>query len=288
MFENVYIQQVACYQPPADNPKDAPKLAYVDPLFKRRLSQLSRMTIEAVHGVLEAAPDEAAAAKLVFASRRGEITRQLKINRGLVEDGDVLPAQFSLSVFNTPPAVATIALGLKAGYTAVYPDQSTGRGFYDALMAAIAPLLVGKAAHVIFVYGDELVPSEYATVATETEQAFAPFACAVLLSTKKTTGALDLSAVLAAVSDKGAFADDAAANDSASVDTTPLTPTFACGDAEMTIGGEVPCAGDTAPSTVCVTCVDAAACTAISPEAFFAYVQAHMPTTHSAVGAAHE
>ncbi|MBQ7158663.1 MAG: beta-ketoacyl synthase chain length factor [Treponema sp.] len=167
MFEKLYINQYAYYQPPKETPKESPKLDYVDPLFKRRLSQLSRMTIEVVKQVKDAAPD----AKIVFASLRGEIGRQLKINRSLVDEFDILPAQFSLSVFNTPPAVATIALGLKNGYTAVYPSE--GR-LYDAFVSAVAPVLAGIEKHVIFVYGDELIPDEYAPIETSKEKIFFP------------------------------------------------------------------------------------------------------------------
>ena len=186
MSDCIFIQRASFWKPPLDAPTAAPKLAYVDALFKRRLSQISRMTIEVVHGVQDAAP----CAKLVFASYRGEITRQLKINRGLVEDGDVLPAQFSLSVFNTPPAVATIALGLKAGYTAVYPSQATGASpFRDAVAAACAPLLAGREKQVLFAYADEQIPADYAAVLTEAEKRFVPFAFAVVLGTEQTAGA---------------------------------------------------------------------------------------------------
>ncbi len=185
MFEKLFITQYAYYRPPIDSPKDAPTLDYVDSLFKRRLSQLSRMTIEVVKQVKDVAPE----AKIVFASRRGEIGRQVKINRGLVDDFAILPAQFSLSVFNTPPAVATIALGIKNGYTAVYPSE--GR-LYDAFVTAAAAVLAGKEKQVIFVYGDELIPAEYESIERQDEKNFLPFAFALVLSAEKTDGALPL------------------------------------------------------------------------------------------------
>lgn len=192
MVENIYIQHFSYYQPPRESLKDAPPLPYVDALFKRRLSQLSRMTIEVVHGVKDAALN----AKLVFASYRGEIARQVKINKGLVEDQDVLPAQFSLSVFNTPPAVATIALGLKSGYTAIYPSARSPHRFYDAFSAALSALLSGSEERILFVYGDELIPAEYEAVLTDAEKAFTPFAFAAVLGTQKTDGALLLPEAL--------------------------------------------------------------------------------------------
>lgn len=130
-----------------------PKLEYVDALFRRRLSQVTRMTIEAVHGVIKGNED----AKLVFTSFRGEIARQLKINKGLVEDADVLPASFSISVFNTPAAAAAIAFKMKAGYTAVYPAEDN---FRSGFLAAAAPLLSGEEKKIIFAYADEKIPGE--------------------------------------------------------------------------------------------------------------------------------
>ncbi len=184
----LYINKTAKYIPSDENPSESPKLPYVDALFKRRLSQISRMTIEVVHNVVDGS-DLAKDTKLVFASFRGEIARQLKVNKGLVEDFEVLPAQFSISVFNTPPAVATIALGMKAGYTAVYPGR---KNFSAALASAVAPILSGKEKHVIFAFADEKVPDEYEGVDSGAvkERALA-FACEI--SSEKADGGIPLA-----------------------------------------------------------------------------------------------
>ena len=181
----IYINKIAVYRPGEENLSESPKLEYVDALFKRRLSQISKMTIEVVHNVLDGNEN----AKLVFASFRGEISRQLKINKSLVEDSEVLPAQFSISVFNTPPAVATIALGMKAGYTAVYPGR---KNFSAALASAVAPILSGKEKHVIFAFADEKLPDEYEGVDSGAvkERALA-FACEI--SSEKADGGIPLA-----------------------------------------------------------------------------------------------
>ncbi|MDR0452046.1 MAG: beta-ketoacyl synthase chain length factor [Treponema sp.] len=134
---------------------ESPALEYTDPLFRRRLSQISRMTIQVIHDVLPVGDDT----KLVFVSFRGELARQFSINRMLAEDGDLKPAAFSLSVFNTPPALAAIALNLGAGYTAVYPGNGS---FRAALMAALAPVASGAAREILLAYADESYPEEYA------------------------------------------------------------------------------------------------------------------------------
>lgn len=171
----IFVTKFAVFQPSPSNPSESPKLDYVDPLFKRRLSQISRMTIEAVHSL----GNEISDLKLVFASFRGEIARQLKINKGLVEDASVMPASFSISVFNTPPAVATIALKLKNGYTAVYPSQ---KDFYSAFAAASASVLAHKDEKIIFAYGDEYIPEEYRNCDGYTDESPLAFACILSLT----------------------------------------------------------------------------------------------------------
>ena len=151
------IADFTVWTPPRENPQELPKLEFCDPLFKRRLSQISRMTVQVVHDLIQKNPS-ARDAKLVFSSFRGELARQLKINKGLYEDADVMPAPFSLSVFNTPPAAATIAEKITAGYTAVYPSQDN---FNDALAAACAPVLAGSESQILFVYADEYIIDEY-------------------------------------------------------------------------------------------------------------------------------
>ena len=186
----LYLTKFEKYEPCGENRSESPKLPYVDPLFKRRLSQISKMTIEVVHNVIDG--DESLKnSKLVFASFRGEIARQLKINKGIIEDAEVMPAQFSISVFNTPPAVATIALGMKAGYTAVYP---AGRDFSAALASAAATVMSGKEKKVIFAYADECVPAEYEGIASD---AFSekPVAMAAVLSSEKTEGAVKIESL---------------------------------------------------------------------------------------------
>ncbi len=166
----IYITKFSFYKPSPENPREMPKLSYVDALFRRRLSQVTRMTIEAVHGVIGGNENS----KLVFASFRGEISRQLKINKGLVEDADVLPASFSISVFNTPAAATTIALKMKAGYTAVYPSEDN---FRSAFLAAAAPLLSGEESKIIFAYADEKIPEELENCKGFSSDAPMSFAC---------------------------------------------------------------------------------------------------------------
>ena len=178
----LYINRRAYWAPPADNQAAAPPLDYVSPLLKRRLSQLTRMTIEVVHQVLVAAPESG----LVFVSSGGESARQLQVDRMLIEDGVILPAPFSLSVFNASPAMATIALGMKGGYTALFP---AGDMFREGLAYGAAPIMAGETESAILVFADQQLPAEYMAIA-EPGDKVSPYAAAFVLSSVKQNGSV--------------------------------------------------------------------------------------------------
>ncbi len=157
-----------------DSSDEAPALTFTTPLFRRRLSQLSRMTVQVVHDAL--AQTACGDIPLVFVSLRGELRREFTVNEKLIKEGDVSPAAFSLSVFNAPVALATIACKLRSGYSVVTP---AGGCFAHGFAAACAPVLCGSARQVLFVYGDELVPETYGSLRPERNE---PFAFAAVLS----------------------------------------------------------------------------------------------------------
>lgn len=174
IMKEIYISNIAKWAPgPGDDEqlwqswlkgdtaieqiKESPKLEYTDPLFRRRLSQITKMTVHVVHKLFEN-PGISKETKIVFISLRGEIEREFTINKGLIEDGMILPAGFSLSVFNTPISSATLAFGLKGGYSVLYPSKND---FSEAFKAAVAPVLAGTEKEIILVYADELVPDYY-------------------------------------------------------------------------------------------------------------------------------
>jgi hypothetical protein len=151
---------------------ESPGLEFADPLFRRRLSQISRMTIQVLHELLPIG----GSVKIAFLSFRGEIARQFQINRTLINEGDISPAAFSLSVFNAPPALAAMALGLSAGYSALCPGQNR---FDWGFGAAAAPVLNGDEKEIVLVYADELCPPEYGGLRPSRDE---PLAFAALLA----------------------------------------------------------------------------------------------------------
>ncbi len=132
---------------------EAPKLSFASPMATRRLSQLTKLTC------YMAARLGLDADELFFSSVRGEINSQLKINLGYAEENEMKPASFSLSVFNTPPAQATILLKSTIPYTALFSgERECIRNLYTA---SISPILSGKDRSTLFIYAEERTPDEY-------------------------------------------------------------------------------------------------------------------------------
>jgi len=162
-----------------------PAIAFTDSMFRRRLSQISKMTVQVVHDLLPVGEDT----KIFFVSFRGELSRQYQINKMLIEEKSLMPAAFSLSVFNAPAALASIALGLKGGYSALYPGNNS---FSSALSAASASFVSGAQEELIFIYADEEPPPEYRRYFTESPSAAA---FALLLTREPQSLSVPLSSI---------------------------------------------------------------------------------------------
>jgi hypothetical protein len=185
----LHISRLCAWAPGVENPREwdewsrqkrdincvaeSPSISFTSSIFRRRLSQISKMTIQVIHDLLPFNND----AKLFFLSFRGELTRQFQINKMLIQDNSLMPAAFSLSVFNAPVALATIALKLKGGYTALYPASNS---FAAGLIAARAALMCGDCDEMVFAYADEQAPPEYKGLYQESP----PLAFGLLLTRK--------------------------------------------------------------------------------------------------------
>lgn len=132
-----------------------PDLSFVPAMQRRRLTPLSKLTTALTHRLKDSLSPEA---KIYFVSLTGESGRQLQVNTMVLQDNEVLPATFSTSVFNTPPAMASILLGLKNGYAALYPQT---QDFSSAVQTVVSPLLAGNLSQILMVYGDVQSPEEY-------------------------------------------------------------------------------------------------------------------------------
>lgn len=182
----MFVSKLCVWEPPADDPAAAPKLEWTEAIFRRRLSQLTKMTVQVVHDIFSDGTLDKNT-KLVFVSFRGELEREFKVNKTLIQEESILPAAFSLSVFNAAIAQATIALGLKGGYTCVFPN---GADFASGVLSAAAPVLAqGDDAKTVLVYADENVPDYYKEFLKGPNE---PLAFAALLSSQKTDNSVEL------------------------------------------------------------------------------------------------
>ncbi len=161
---------------------EVPPLEHVDAMFKRRLSQLTRMTIQVGHEALKGQRPM----KICFASAYGEISQQYKITSRLIEEREVSPANFSLSVFNTPVAALSIVEGNTEGYVACYPGLDA---FRLALVESAAALRAGDGTSRLLIVADELMPAEYVPLQNGINQ---PYALALVLSSEPGPGRIEL------------------------------------------------------------------------------------------------
>ena len=77
-------------------PDFVPKLAFLAPLKRRRLSDSARLIFEAAWNLVE----EKTNLPVVYASANSEINRNFSLWHALLTEGDVSPTSFSLSVHN--------------------------------------------------------------------------------------------------------------------------------------------------------------------------------------------
>ncbi|MDR1830930.1 MAG: beta-ketoacyl synthase chain length factor, partial [Candidatus Fibromonas sp.] len=71
MTDKAYITKW-CFWSPGKGSAESPPLPFVSPMVKRRLSQLSRMALYAIHEVSQGKQN----IKITFSSEYGEITQQ--------------------------------------------------------------------------------------------------------------------------------------------------------------------------------------------------------------------
>lgn len=156
---------------------ETPSLDFTPPLFRRRLSQLTKMVIQVIHSQIE--EYNCGDIKQFLISDRGEINRQYQILTQLFEDEEILPASFSLAVYNTPVGQASLAMKLKSGYSVLFP---CGQDFVQGLQTACAAILSGDEEQILLVYADEQITDDYANLLTNDNT---PFAFCTIVSAKE-------------------------------------------------------------------------------------------------------
>jgi hypothetical protein len=144
----------------------SPSTPFLSPMFRRRLSRLSKMALKVAH---DCVPD-IKSIKTVFCSRRGELVRSFGLLREIVAAKPISPTGFSMSVHNTASGLFSIARKDTASSTAIAAGKAT---FESAFMEAAALLKTQQAKIVLLVISDEPAPVPFNEYQDEKEQIYA-------------------------------------------------------------------------------------------------------------------
>lgn len=138
--------------------KKKTSLAFKEPsvapdIKRRRMSNLSKMSI---FTALESLKDTSLKPICVFASRYGELTRTLKLLNALVDNEDLSPTDFSMSVHNTALGLFSIESANELPSSMVSAGENT---FEYGLLESCAYLTKFPKHPLLYVYSDESVPA---------------------------------------------------------------------------------------------------------------------------------
>ena len=162
--------------------KENPPMEYLSAKSLRRMNQMIRMTIHALHAMLPLAEDS----ELFFISSIGEADQQFALERENHVEKEIHPATFSYSVFNAPIAMATILLEQDRPYSCMFGSHNEVK---SGFLTAIAPLASGRRDEVVAIICEEAIPDEY--VAIHQGGGNEPFVYALKLTSRATERELD-------------------------------------------------------------------------------------------------
>lgn len=130
--------------------------------LRRRITPIGRKLMEAAWAIL---PEAEMQPRIVLSSRHGEYARTLGLLSSLAECGEVSPAEFSLSVHHALAGLLSIAIGNRAGHTAIASGaDSFGYGLLEAVACAAE-----DDAPVLLLHFDEPLPDIYADVCSDAD-----------------------------------------------------------------------------------------------------------------------
>jgi hypothetical protein len=140
------------------------QLTQIDPLYRRRLSSLSRMAIVAASSCLKEKIPEL---HTVFATRHGEIGITVKMLHDLVSRTRLSPAAFSLSVHSTAPGFLSIARSDHSSFTTVSAGTET---LFAAFQEAAGQLAKNPSLSLLVICADEVLPEELSRFRDSTDR----------------------------------------------------------------------------------------------------------------------
>jgi len=134
---------------------EEPPLLEMPAMIRRRVERLGRVALQAAYW----GQGDCSQCPIVFASRRGDISRSLQLLRQLAMGEPLSPAAFSTSVHNAIGALYSIANSHTGAYTAVAAGEETVEA---AFVEALGQLVDGES-HVLLVCYDESMAIPYDT-----------------------------------------------------------------------------------------------------------------------------
>ncbi len=147
--------------------EEAPALAEVPAMQRRRIERLGRMAIQTACWCEQ--PAEQGEVPLVFASRHGDVARSLSLLQSLVAGEAMSPTAFGLSVHNAIAALYSITRGNRSNYLALAAGDAT----IEAACVEAAGLLADGAREVRVIAYEAPLPALYERFATEPDAGFA-------------------------------------------------------------------------------------------------------------------
>lgn len=157
---------------PNSGDSSAPDVSFIEPMQRRRLSTLAKMTLRVAHDCTEGLPH----VRFVFSSRHGDLARTTVMLNDLAEDEPLSPTTFSLSVLNASTGLFSILRSDTTASTALSAAESS---FGYGLLESAAQFAADPSTPVLYVYADEPAPDFYNPEAATTGSGHA---LAILLS----------------------------------------------------------------------------------------------------------
>lgn len=131
-----------------------PRVEFVPPLLRRRLSPLSRAAMAVAADCLGNSGHEC---RTIFASPHGEVGRTVELLQQLAAGEPLSPNAFSLSVHNTASGLYAMATGNRAASTAI----AAGRDTLPLAFIEAAGRLARDPQPLLLVFADEPLPDFY-------------------------------------------------------------------------------------------------------------------------------
>lgn len=129
-----------------------PPLSFIEPMVRRRLSSLAKMSLWVAHECAHDHPD----VRMVYASRHGELQRTTEMLADLAAAQPLSPTAFSMSVLNASIGLYSIVQSNTAASIAISAGEET---LAAALLEVRLQLNAHPQAAVLLIYADEPVPA---------------------------------------------------------------------------------------------------------------------------------